>query len=117
MDSEYYFNKNFITILIEILKYFNLFSNFVLNNETKYTIKDIIDVVVGISEKKNNGFKLPIKLTQYLNISNYSIYSKDKIKQLIKRQIINTNYDNFLKTYIVIGHNYPVLIKELNVVI
>jgi hypothetical protein len=121
--KEYYYNKEFIDILIKYLNEKDLHSFYKLNNNTKYTVGYITSIVKAISTNYvNNSHKytFPINLINYLNLSQYSLYAKRSIVGFIKKQIININNDNnnnFLKTYVVIGHDYPIVIKELTVII
>jgi len=117
MKVEYYYNKDFINILIKYIDEKKLYSIYKLNNETKYTIDYILDIIISISTNNGNRYTMPINMMSYLKLSQYSLYTKKSIRQFIKKQIIDTNNDNFLKTHIVIGHHYPIIIKELTIII
>jgi hypothetical protein len=118
MKKEFNFNKQFIDILINNIEELKLYSMYRLSNDIKYTIDYIFDIIIAISIKKNYNYMFPTDLNKFLANSNYSIYSKYSIKHIIRRQIIEANNNNnFLKKYIVIGNNYPVIIKDLTIII
>ncbi len=121
MSVEYKFNKNFIDILIKYIDEQKLYLVYKLDNETKYTIDYIFNIIKSLSNNNNNNnnnrLSLPINLINYLKLSQYSLYTKKTIRNFIKQQIIKIENDDFLKTYIVIGHEYPNVIKELTVII
>jgi hypothetical protein len=118
MPLEYYYNKEFINILINYIDEHKLYSVYKLNINSKYTINYILDILISLSKNNdNNKYTLPANIISYLKFSQYSLYSKFSIKQFIKNQIIKTNNDNFLKTYIIIGQDNPNIIKELTIII
>ena len=118
MVVEYYYNKDFINILIKYIDENKLYSVYKLNTNLKYTINYILDILISLSiNNNNNRYTLPANIISYLKLSQYSLYSKFSIKQFIKNQIIKTNYDNFLKNYVVIGQDNPNIIKELTIII
>ena len=117
MITKYNYNTNFINILIKCIDEKKLYSIYKLDNKTKYTIDYILDILISVSKFINNRYSFPVELNIHLNTSNYALHAKKSIKQFIKKQIIDIDNDNFLKTYIVIGYNYPITINELTVVI
>ncbi len=117
MKTEYNFNKEFINILINYIDERKLYSLYKLNNDTKYTVDYLLDIVITLSTKNGYKYVLPHNIMNYLKFSHYGLCSKTSIKQFITKQIINIEDDGFLKTYLAIGHNYPIEIKELTVII
>ena len=116
MKLEYYYNKEFMDILISITNELNLNSLYKLNSEYKYPIDYILDIIISISDKKYFRYNIPMKLINYLNLSQYSSYDKTAIKQCIKKQIKNENNNHILKNYVVIGYN-DIMIKELTIIL
>jgi len=111
--TEHTFKHEFINLLLNILDSKNLRPVYNLNSNAKYTIDYIADVIVAISQKSYTRFRLPNELATFFNESIYSKYSRTYIKTLIK-QHLSTNTDNsFFNTYVVIGYDVPVTIKEL----
>ena len=115
--NEYYFNKIFIDILIKCIndKKLNMIYN--INNNIKYNINYILDIVLLLSIKNNNRYALPKDILTYFNLSHYVLITKGTIKNYLKKQINNNNIDTLLKTYIIIGNTNPIIIKNLTVII
>jgi hypothetical protein len=112
------FKNDFIEILIRNIDQKNLRAVYNLNSQAKYTIDYIVDVIIAISTKSYTRYKLPADLCNYLNQSQYSKYSRTSIKTVVKEQTYNSSGNNSIfNTYVVIGHDIPVNIKQLNVVI
>jgi hypothetical protein len=110
MVSQFYFNTYFINILYQYLLDKNLLSTYKLDKDAKYTINYVLDIILNISSKTYSKYKLPLNIVKYFNLSEYSLFSKNIIKNFIKKQIIKK--DN---TYIIIGVNPT--ITELTVII
>lgn len=110
MSSQFYFNSYFIDILYKYLQDKNLLSIYKLEKDVKYTINYILEIILNISNKNYARYKLPLNIVKYFNLSEYSLFSKNIIKNFIKKQIIKK--DN---THIIIGVN-PV-IKELTIIL
>ena len=111
--SEYTFQSEFINLLLNILNKQDLRTIYNLNHNAKYSIDYIVDVIIAISQKSYNRYRFPDILANHLKESPYSKFSRTYIKNLVKLQL-TTNTDNtFFNTYVVIGHDVPVTIKEL----
>ena len=112
------FKNDFIEILIRNIDQRGLRAVYNLNSQAKYTIDYIVDVIIAVSTKSYTRYKLPADLSQYLNQSQYSKYSRTSIKTFVKDQTYNSSGNNSIfNTYVVIGHDIPINIKQLNVVI
>ena len=112
------FKNDFIQILIKNIDTKGLRPIHNLNLQAKYTIDYITDVIIAISTKSYTKYKLPTDLSLYLNQPQYSKYSRLTIKKIIKDQKYDSSENNYIfNTYIVIGHDIPINIKELNVII
>lgn len=73
-------------------------------------------MIIVVSQKSYTRFKLPNDLAIYFGKSIYSKFSRTNLKYLVKQQL-STNIDSsFLETYVVIGHDIPIAIKELVVI-
>jgi len=116
MVNQFYFNTVFINLMYVHLQDRNLSSIYKLNHEVKYTVDYILATLLVISIKTNNRYKLPTNMIRYLNLSEYVLFTKNSIRNIIKKQIISSD-DTFLKTYIVIGINNPIVIKELTIIV
>jgi hypothetical protein len=71
-----------------------------------------------MSKKYFNNYKLPPLLASHFK-KTFLKLSPSSIKKLVKTQM-HTNQkddDTFLKTYIIIGHDIPVPVKELTIYI
>jgi len=119
---EYKFNSDFLKIINTLIIEYNLSSKYnEFNSEIRYCIDNIYNVIMELSDfnKYQNRIKLPPKLHNYLKIDNNNIYrlTKLRLKQCIKENIYKDNNVNsqFLNTYIVIGYDVPITIKELTV--
>ena len=112
MTVQYNFNTNFIDQLYNSIRDKNLLSDYKLSHDCKYNIYYILEIVLLVSSKTNNKYKLPINIVRYFDLSEYSLLSKNSIKNFIKTQIIINN-DN----YWIIGVNNPIIIKEITVVV
>ena len=111
--SEYTFQSEFINLLLNILTTQGLRTIYNLNQNAKYSVDYIVDVIIAISQKSYNRYRIPDNLANHLKESPYSKFSRTYIKNLVKLQL-TTNTDNtFFNTYVVIGHDIPVTIKEL----
>lgn len=116
--NEFFFKSDFIEILIRHIDSRGLRSVYNLNANTKYTIDYVVDIVLQISNKSYTRYKLPQDLCTYLNQSQYSKYSRTSIKNFVKDLTFSGSENNSIfNTYVVIGHDIPVNIKQLNVVI
>ena len=117
--SKFNYKLEFINILIYNLTNLGLSNIYKLDKNTKYNIAYISNIIVNISitcGKLINKYIFPHNLSQYLNnyITNRS-YSIENIYKLVKTQISN-NDELFINTYIIIGHDIPIIINELTVI-
>jgi hypothetical protein len=74
---------------------------------------------MNISTKSYTRYRLSQELCQFLgpHFSHYGKYSKTAIKQIVKEQIFDNSSNNTIfNTYVIIGHDIPINIKELNVI-
>jgi len=114
--TEYHFNPDFLSVLITHINNKHLSPIYTINLNQKYSMEYILVIVNAISTISYNKYKLPDDVSQVLNQSIYAKYSRTSLKQLIRTQIItNTDHEHFLNTYVVIGNDIPVIIKELTV--
>lgn len=115
---EYTYKPEFLNIILNRIKHLKLTNVYNINLSSKYSIDYMTEVVLAISRKIYNRYRLPADLAEYLHKSPYSRFSKSSLKSIIKSQECKTFKDNtFFNTYIVIGHVVPISIKELSVVI
>lgn len=116
--NEFFFKSEFIDILVKHIDTNGLRSIYNLNTNTKYTIDYIIDIVLQISTKSYTRYRLPQDLCTYLNQSQYSKYSRTSIKNFVKDLTFSSSENNSIfNTYVVIGHDIPINIKQLSVII
>ena len=116
--NEYYFKSEFINILIANINNKGLGSIYNLNTQAKYTVDYIVDILIQISNKSYTRYKLPVDLCTFLGQSQYSKYSRTSIKNFVKDQTFNSSENNSIfNTYVVIGHDIPINIKQLDVII
>jgi len=116
--NEFYFKPEFIEILLKYIDAKSLRTIYNLNTQAKYTVDYMVDVIINISSKCYTRYKLPVELCTFLNLSHYSKYSRTSIKTLVKDQIFdNLKNNSIFNTYVVIGHDIPIQLKELNVII
>jgi hypothetical protein len=112
------FNQEFMDIVIQQINSKGLTSVYNIKKDGKYTVNRMIDVVCAISNKTYQRYKLPAALANYLKQSQFARFSKTILKNLIISQQIEATGDNsFFNTYVVIGHDVPIAINELNVVL
>lgn len=109
---EYTFKPEFINILKKYICSNNLYT---LVDGNKYTIMYILDLILTISTKINNRYRLPDNLSEYLLIAPFTKYSIIYIKEIIRKQIVSD--DKILDNYIIIGKEVPEIIDELTVTI
>lgn len=115
---EHTYKPEFLNIISKHVKDRNFTDVYDINMSRKYSLDYITDVVLAISSSKYNKYKLPTDLAEYFHRSEYIRYTKTSLKDIIKSQQCETSQDNtFFNTYIVIGHDIPISIKELSVVI
>jgi hypothetical protein len=114
--TEHVLKHEFINLLLNILDSKGLRTIYNLNCNAKYSIDYIVDVIIAVSQKAYTRFRIPNELATYFNESIYSKYSKTYLKTLIKQQLSTTTDNLFFNTYVVIGHDVPVTIKDLQVV-
>ena len=74
------------------------------------------NIILTFSTQSYQRYKLPSSLITFLKGSIYTKYSKNQLKYFIKQQIFVKDND-FVKNYIVINNDIPIIIKELNVII
>ncbi len=122
--KKYSFQQDFINCIINYLNTEapqsikdDITANINIQPNTTYTINNICDILVKISTKKYGRHKLPLSILTFLGLSTYSSYTLYSIKYLVKKQINTINDEHFIKTYVVIGYDVPISIKELTVVI
>ena len=116
--TEFYFKSESIDILEKHIDSKGLRAVYNLNVNTKYTIDYIVDVVLQISNKSYTRYKLPLDLCTYLNQSQYSKYSRTSIKNFVRDLTFTGSENNSIfNTYVIIGHDIPVNIKQLNVIV
>jgi len=114
--SEFHFKQDFINLLLTHIDAKLLRNVYNINTNTKYTIDYILDIMIAISSKSYARFRIPTDLAKYFKESEYSKFSRTSLKSLIKTQILYATDNSFFNTYVVIGHDIPVTIKELVVV-
>jgi len=118
-EIEYKFNEQFLNIINSLIVEKNLNSKYIeFNSQIKYKLETIYNVIVELSNNYCGSIKLPESLDSYLRNNNSYSYrlTKAKLRQLIKNEIYkNSNNSDFLNTYVVIGHDIPVNIKQLTV--
>jgi hypothetical protein len=117
--NEYYFKPDFIEMLLKQIDIKSMRPIYNLNSQAKYSIDYIVDIIMNISTKSYTRYRLSPELCQFLgpNFSQYGKYSKTAIKQIVKEQIFDNSSNNTIfNTYVIIGHDIPINIKELNVV-
>jgi hypothetical protein len=116
--NEFYFKPEFIEILLKHIDAKSLRTIYNLNTQAKYTIDHMVDVIINISSRCYTRYKLPQDLCIFLNLPHYSKYSKTSIKTLVKDQIFdNLKNNSIFNTYVVIGYDIPIQLKELNVIV
>jgi hypothetical protein len=115
-STEYTFQHDFINLLLNILDSKGLRAIYNLNHNAKYSIDYIADVIIAISQRSYTRYRIPNDLATYFKESIYSKYSKSYLKNLIKQQLSTSTDNLFFNTYVVIGYDVPVTIKELVVV-
>jgi hypothetical protein len=114
--TEYNYKPEFINLLLNILDSKGIRNQYNLNHTAKYNIDYIADVIIAISIKSYTRFRLPNDLAAFLGQSTYSKCSRKYLKSLIKLQLTSNTDSSFFDTYVVIGYDVPVTIKELVVV-
>jgi len=113
---EYNFNKNFIDVLTKIVDDKQLSSIYKLNANIKYSVEYIHKIICNISIVRYRRIIINQSLIIYFNISQYTHVTATSLRKYIKNQITKvTDITTFVKTYIVLNHNYPNAIKELTV--
>ena len=117
--KEYYFNADFVNIVSNFITQKNLRSVYDINTNTKYTLDKMVEAVCAICNTQYGRLRLPAELCQFMGQSEYQKYSKHGIKNLIKQYMLKTNntVDSFFTTYVVIGYDVPIPLKELTIVI
>lgn len=115
--TEFNFKHDFLNILIDHLNEKGLRSVYNINVDAKYNIDYIVNVITAISNPSYSRFKIPQKLAEYFKESIYTKYSKTSLKSLVKKQLFTSNTDSFFNTYVIIGNDIPITIKELTVVV
>ena len=114
--AEYTFNKNRLNILKQCIIEKKL--NHIIDINHTYKLDYILEIVYVISTSRpRNKYTLHGILSNYLNLSVWNILSINKIKTIIKTQIIVIDNCNLLNNYVIINYNFPITIKELVVVI
>ena len=109
--------NNIINTINNIIIKTDLHSKYKLQGNIKYSVEYILKIIIMTSTKTFNGkYKLHPDLCAYLKVDNYVKYSITGIKNIIKNQIINIDY-NYINKYVVIGYDVPCNITELNVVL
>jgi len=88
-----------------------------LNSELKYTIDHITNMIISTSTKYHNRFKLKANIAKYFNKYELSRFSRVNIKSLVKEHILSGKDNLFFSTYVVIGHDIPIKLNELTVVV
>jgi hypothetical protein len=77
---EYNFKPEFLNILIQNIETKSLGTIYNINQNAKYQIDYIIDVILAVSSREySTRYRLPTNLAKYLNESEYSKYSKSTI--------------------------------------
>lgn len=116
--SEYTYKPEFLNIIFKHIRDKNLTNVYNINLSSKYSLNYMTDVVIAISTKTYSRYRLPDDIAEYLHKSPFSRFSKTSLKNLIRSQHCDSFKDNtFFSTYVVIGHDVPVSIKELSVII
>ena len=117
--KEYYFNTDFVNIISNHINQKGLRAIYDINTNTKYTLDKVVEAVVAICTSHYGRLRLPGDLCQFMDRSEYQKYSKHSIKSLVKQYMLKTNNSNdtFFTTYVVIGYDVPIPIKELTITI
>jgi len=111
------FKKELINILIGHIQSNCLGSFYNLDVNRKYTLDHIVEIVIQISKKKSAKYKMPENLSAYLNKPSYKTFSVSSIKAMLNNQHYSAINDAFIKTYVIIGHDIAISVKELTVYI
>jgi hypothetical protein len=114
--TEFNFKPEFINILITHLDAKSLRPVYNINPNAKYTVDNIIEIIAAISQKCYTRYRLPGDLARYFKESEYSKFSRTSLKTLVKNQFLTTTDNSFFNTYVVIGYDVPITIKEMVVV-
>lgn len=114
MSKNFCFQTEFMNVLISTIKKSNLNYAYNLDLHSKYNVNYICNIIVHLSQKNGNAFKLPYELGKYFNVSNK--ISRSFLKSLLNDQIDDKFNDAFIKTYIVVGHNISIPIDNLTVI-
>ena len=114
--TEHTFKPEFINTLLAILDEKGIRSIYNLNTNAKYSIDYLTDVIIAISQKSYTRYRIPENLANYFKESLYCKFSRTSIKNLVKQQLGSCTNDSFFSTYVVIGYDLPITIRELEVV-
>ena len=114
--KSYLFHIDFINVINGIIINTNLDSKYKLNNNNRYTIEYLLEIIIKSSSKLYSRFKLHKDLCTYIKVHEHNRYSITGIKYIIKNQTTNIDH-NFVNKYVVIGYDIPFNITELNVVL